>query len=483
MTGPTRRPLIVVGVPCYGLVGPEYLEDFARFTFHLGRRMPDYDFDLAIRTKSEQFRARNAIVDAAMQVNADYILMLDDDMIINAVGTQGVQGAGAPDEYGFLEKLLAHDKDICGVLYYQRVGACDPVVMTAAGENGYRFLRDNEITGGLQEVDVAGGGCLLIKSRVFDKLQFPYFEPEFQFGTDIQLCRKAKAKGFSVFADTSIEFGHLRIERVTITGRNRHQYQMSDTLPGEMKKTFIAADVYDRVVTDALTYTGFSSFDQMVHEVSPQAFMQRRKASGLDDAEWYRQYPVDRVVRQVWFNTQSKDKRAMTEYILAAVDHHKRLDVLDFGCGIGIPAFHFAEKGHRVTACDIQGTGTLEFLKWRAETYHVPLTFHESTGGVPHLGGAQYDAIIAMDCLEHIADWRRTVQELAAHLKPGGVLFANNAILEDVSHPEHYPIDGKEFITVCMDAGLRPFNQVTYVKKVAPASTPAAPEELVHAHQ
>lgn len=481
MTGPARRPLIVIGVPCYGLVGPEVLEDFARFTYHLGRRMPAYDFNLAIKTKSEQFRARNAIVDAAIQVNADYILMIDDDMIINAAGTQGVQGEGSPDEYGFLEKLIAHDKDVCGVLYYQRVGTCDPVLMMAAGETGYRFLRDNEITGGLQEVDVAGGGCLLIKSRVFDKLQYPYFEPEFRFGTDIQLCRKAKEKGFSVFADTSIEFGHLRIERVTITGRNRHQYQMSDTLPGEMKKTFITSDIYERVVNDVLAYSHAPDLETLFHAVDPNAFMQRRQASGLSDADWYREFPRDRVVRQIWFNTQNKDKRAMTEYVLAAVDHHKRLDVLDFGCGIGIPAFHFAEKGHRVTACDIQGTGTLEFLKWRTEKHGVPMTFHESTGGVPHLGGAQYDAIIAMDCLEHIADWRLVVQELARHLKPNGVLFANNAILEDLSHPEHYPIDGKDFITVCMDAGLRPFNQVTYVKKAAPASPPVAPQELAHA--
>jgi hypothetical protein len=69
------KPVIVIGVPCYGTVAPEILEDWMRFAFHCGRRMPDYDFHIAIKTKSEQFRARNAIVEAAVQVNADYLLM------------------------------------------------------------------------------------------------------------------------------------------------------------------------------------------------------------------------------------------------------------------------------------------------------------------------------------------------------------------------------------------------------------------------
>ena len=45
--------------------------------------MPDYDFELGIKTKSEQFRARNAIVEGAIGRGCDWILMIDDDMIIN----------------------------------------------------------------------------------------------------------------------------------------------------------------------------------------------------------------------------------------------------------------------------------------------------------------------------------------------------------------------------------------------------------------
>ena len=55
-------------------------------------------------------------------------------------------------------------------------------------------------------------------------------------------------------------------------------------------------------------------------------------------------------------------------------------------------------------------------------------------------------------------------QELGKRIAPTGLLFANNAILEDDVHPEHYDIDHKEFVRVCMDAGLMPVNTITYLK-------------------
>ena len=120
-----RRPRIFIGIPCYGDVAPDVLEDFMRFAFHLGRRMPAYDFFVGIRTKAEQFRARNQIVEAAQAHDCDYLLMLDDDMILNPDVT-----TGPTDAYGFLATLIAHDKDLIGALYYLKGGACSPVLMT-----------------------------------------------------------------------------------------------------------------------------------------------------------------------------------------------------------------------------------------------------------------------------------------------------------------------------------------------------------------
>ncbi len=55
---------IFIGSPIYGKVDQEILEDWMRLAYHCGRRMPEYDFFLGIKTKSEQFRARNTIVES-----------------------------------------------------------------------------------------------------------------------------------------------------------------------------------------------------------------------------------------------------------------------------------------------------------------------------------------------------------------------------------------------------------------------------------
>lgn len=425
--------------------------------YHCGRRMPEYDFFLGIKSKSEQFRARNAIVEAAQQYNCDRILMLDDDMVIDW------QKLGH-EAYDFLRTLIAHDKDICGIRYYQRGGECEPVLMRRVSDKGYRFLRDDEIEHKLQAVDVAGGGCLLIKTRIFDRIPFPYFNPEHEYGTDIQLCSQAQAKGFSIWADTSIELGHMRNEKTIVSSKNRHQFQDSVIQTPGMKRTFIASELYASLIQDAMEYTGRKHRDQVLHNTD--AFLSLRKESGLSDADWYREYPMDRICRQVWFNTEDRTKKMATQFILGMIPPNHPRRILDFGCGIGVTAFALAEKGHHVTAMDIRGTGTLEFLKWRTQKYNVPMIILESEGGPPQLTGS-FDAIIAMDSLEHIAQWRETLAILADHLNPGGVLFSNNGVMYDMQQPEHYDLHPRDFIKSCVDANLMPQTQISFVKPTA----------------
>lgn len=448
---------IVIGMPCYGMVAPEVLEDFSRFLYFCGRRLPQHEFFLAIKRKSEQFRARNAIVDAAQQVGADYLLMMDDDMIVDVANH-----AGPADAYNLVQRLIDADKDIVGGLYFGRQGDCPPVLMKKLGESGgYRFLRSDELEGRLQPVDVVGGGCMLIKMRIFDFLKPPYFEPEFSLGTDIQICKKAAEHGFSVWADTSIELGHVRQERVVVTSANRHQF-LNDQLPGEVRTSLVLTDVYDRLLQDGIEFTGFPDMDAL-HKAG-NSFMHLRPEFTGTNQEWYRAHGIQRVARQIAFNTLNANKRAMTEYIVSAVHASGPREVLDFGCGIGIPAFTLAERGHTVTACDVKGTTTLSFLRWRTQKHAVPITIHESENEAPPLGDAKFDVIVAMDVLEHLKSWQWVLRGLVDHLKPGGVLFCNNGILDDKLHPEHYDLEGKDFIAECLKLGLSQFNEIGFMK-------------------
>lgn len=470
-----RRKLIIIGAPVFRDVSPEVLQDWMAFAYHCGRRMPEYDFGTAIIPKKEQFRARNQMVEQARLANADYLLMLDDDMIINHGSDPGFIGTGTVDAYGFLDRLLKADKDIVGGLYFQRTGDCAAVAMMRVPESkGYRFMRDDELTGGLQKVDVVGGGCMLIKMSVFDRLPHPFFAPEFDLGTDVQLCKAAAEKGFGVWLDSGTELGHQSSERTVITSRNRMQRVAADNPGGPVPENLTS--VFDQLVKDGEEYTGWDPAEMLLRG---SRFMTQRNredhliANAKKDRPqgWYEAYPMERVARQVMFNARNANKRAMTELIVNSVAHSAPLDILDFGCGIGVPAFVLAQKGHRVYAVDLKNTGTIEFLKWRTKKHGASVKVGQYSGHEPDLSlgleGLQFDVIIAMDCLEHITDWRNILGTLSAHLRPGGALFANNAILDDKLHPEHVDCEPRDFVAHCAELGLMPVNQLVYVKKPA----------------
>ena len=94
--------------------------------------------------------------------------------------------------------------------------------------------------------------------------------------------------------------------------------------------------------------------------------------------------------------------------------------VLDLGCGAGFLANHLAARGHRVAGLDVAADGL-----------HVAAA-HDRTKTVAYTRGdacslrwsaGSFDAVCAMDLLEHVEDPARVVAEAARVLVPGGQFF------------------------------------------------------------
>jgi 2-polyprenyl-6-hydroxyphenyl methylase/3-demethylubiquinone-9 3-methyltransferase len=94
--------------------------------------------------------------------------------------------------------------------------------------------------------------------------------------------------------------------------------------------------------------------------------------------------------------------------------------VLDLGCGAGFLANYLAARGHRVTGLDTS-----------AEALAVARR-HDATGRVEYLVGdacalpfsdGSFDAVCAMDLLEHVTAPDRVIAEAARVLRPGGLWF------------------------------------------------------------
>ena len=293
---------IGIGIPVYQSFAPQVAFDYMRMFYNFGRRYPDHEFFLLTRIKSEQFRARNAIVETALRFGMDYLLFLDDDHVINWRETP------EHSQYDFLEKLLNHKKDIVGCLYYHRTGEYRPVLMKETGEWQYTFLTDAEITGGLQEVDVQGGGCMLINMQIFDKITPPYFEPEQKsegknLGTDIQLCRKAKQNGFRVWCDTSIVIGHLKQENEVVTHLNRDGFIGNNVMRGHIGDEWAAnkwVTDYQKAIRE---YTGLGNeaiVDKAI-EYNDRIRVDINAYPTLED--YYKSRDVSQLCRQYYYHS------------------------------------------------------------------------------------------------------------------------------------------------------------------------------------
>ena len=451
-----RRLKVFIGIPAYSSVPGETLEDYMRFCYHLGRRNTEFDFFLGIKTKSEQFRARNSLVEGALQVGADYLLMLDDDHVIDWRGSQGPS-----DAYDLVKKLIAHKKDIVGALYYHRGGECLSVLMKEGKDGGFYYMRDDEITGGLQEVGVQGGGCMLINMNVFSRIKSPWFEPEFKYGTDVQICQKAREQGYSVWCDTSIVLGHVKSTREVVTPENRfrivaEQSNMVRDNTGGMNQSMLCQNALMLYRLDAEEYTG-KSFDEMgwLAAKYQEGYLKFGTFDNSDD--YYRSLGPEQIARQVHFHHTDAMIQQM-DLILKTVDTSREGYALDFGCGSAPVGFEIALRGHKMDFIDIDGTPGYEFTKWRAKKRSI----EDRCGWV---WGGPYDYILALDSIEHLKDWKPIIDRMVESLKPNGCIITNFLLNQDYQNVEHVNMDKKAVTSYLVSKGIFPLNEVMWIKR------------------
>jgi hypothetical protein len=194
MTG--TAPEIFVGIPSFsGKFGRE-LRDSLRGAFdELARR--GISFHWADMGSSNLAQVRNRLVDKALKSGAKYLMFIDDDMVF---------------EPNSIHRLWKHQLAIVGGLYVKRQF---PYTVMAGLYDETTGKRDKppKIGEGLTEVDAVATGFMLIATRVFDKVEQPYFafpprDGGGVEGEDYYFCGKAKEAGFKVWLDCGVRCGH-----------------------------------------------------------------------------------------------------------------------------------------------------------------------------------------------------------------------------------------------------------------------------------
>ncbi|CAN5916716.1 bifunctional 3-demethylubiquinone 3-O-methyltransferase/2-octaprenyl-6-hydroxy phenol methylase [soil metagenome] len=98
------------------------------------------------------------------------------------------------------------------------------------------------------------------------------------------------------------------------------------------------------------------------------------------------------------------------------------LSVLDIGCGGGLLSEPMARLGAQVTGVDAAARN-IAVAALHAEGQALAIDYHQGTAEALAGSGAQFDIVLALEIVEHVADVELFLRSCGRLVKPGGLLF------------------------------------------------------------
>lgn len=189
---------VVVCIPYTGYIAPQAAYSLPAMACYA--RSKGIELELLPIGLSLVYAAREQAAKYLLESGCDSLLFIDSDMVV---------------PMDLVPRLIEADKDIVSGLAFKRVPGYEPCIFKKCDREGTEFYLD--YPKGLIEVQGVGMACTLIKRKVFEILQTPYFFPMPNIGEDLAFCVRAREAGFRIFCDTELICGHCNTEVVTET--------------------------------------------------------------------------------------------------------------------------------------------------------------------------------------------------------------------------------------------------------------------------
>lgn len=187
---------IMIAVPCMDQVPAPFCQSLAQI-------QKTGECVLAMKSGSLVYTSRNDLATQAIQIEADYVMWFDSDMVFK------------PDTMvRMLDTMQKNDLDILTGLYFRRVPPYSPVLFDKLEMKGEVCLWSEfkTIPEGLFEVGGCGFGCVLMKTDVFFDVQSKFgnmFAPIGNTGEDLAFSWRARNCGYKIVCDPSVICGHV----------------------------------------------------------------------------------------------------------------------------------------------------------------------------------------------------------------------------------------------------------------------------------
>lgn len=187
-------PKVLIGVPSYDSVQPEPFLNFLILSQASGRAEAEGKF--ATRwcvpgPRVPRVVARNTISQLAIAGGADFVLLVDDDMVLTG---------------DLLEHLLRRDVDIVSPIFFRSTPPIDPLVYTFDDFGDRVPFYDYPKQAIFETPGGNGTGCILIKVEVLRAMDVPIWRGnESGLAEDIDFCDRAGALGFKTWCDSCVE--------------------------------------------------------------------------------------------------------------------------------------------------------------------------------------------------------------------------------------------------------------------------------------
>ena len=203
---------ILIAVPTYETIYPDTFKSL--YGLDGGEHELMFDFVRGYDVAS----ARNNIAKLAIESGADYVMMVDNDVVL-------------PRDA--LMNLLDDPKDVCLGYYAHRdkgdnVYRGNTCICKLDDENGNRYFSyplESEYTSkelieaksrGEYKIRVHGGGmgCSLVKTSVYDEFVFPWYSWRhyangLTMSEDLDFCERCGDVGIPIWVDTRVACGHI----------------------------------------------------------------------------------------------------------------------------------------------------------------------------------------------------------------------------------------------------------------------------------